>query len=101
MSFKGTVLVLRDEQSPGDDGGDDCTTVQMHLMPRTCTLKMVKVDLMLRVFDVIFLNVIILKRGEESTTMKRSSPQHEASGEVRRPALPPAQVTSWAGPPGK
>lgn len=28
--------------------------------------------------------------------MKRGSPRHEASREVRRPALPPARVTSWA-----
>lgn len=69
---------------------------QMRLLPLNCTLKMVTVDLMLRMcYIIFFLNVIILKRGE-STRMKRGSPRHEASREVRRPALPPARVTSWA-----
>lgn len=29
-------------QSSGEDGGNSCATVFMHLMPLNCTLKMVK-----------------------------------------------------------
>ena len=35
----GTVSVLQDEKSYGDDGGNDCTTIWMYLIPLNCILK--------------------------------------------------------------
>lgn len=40
----GTFSVLQDEKSYADDGGNDCTTIWMYLIPLNCILKNSKDD---------------------------------------------------------
>lgn len=53
---------------------------QMHLMPLNCTLKMVKVDLMLHMFHVIFFKCYNFKK------RRGNAPERSAAAPNTRPA---------------